>query len=110
MMNETTNKFMFSAENHHPIIQKILDGEDIRNTDRILTEIGSPDDKNREIALKLILKNIYSNKIPTSTLSNNIFIKQATKSPLIYLDSLSFKLKELMRRLNDQNAKKDKNK
>lgn len=108
--NLITNKFLLSTANHNPTIQKILDGEDISNTDGILTEIGSLDDKNREIALKLILKNIYSHKLPTSTLSNNIFIKQATKSPLIYLDSLSFKLKEIMRKLNDPNVKKDKNK
>lgn len=104
------NKFLFSTVNHHPTIQKILDGEDITHTDKILTELGSLDDKNRDIALKLILKNIYSHKLPTSTLSNRIFVKQATKSPLVYLDSLSFKLKELMRKLNDPSVKNDKTK
>ena len=108
--NIRTNKFLFSTANHHPTIQKILDGQDITHTAKILAEVGYLDEKNRDIALKLILKNIYSHKLPTSTLSNSIFVKQASKSPLVYLDSLSFKLKELIRKLNDPTVKNDKDK
>ncbi len=72
---------LLSVTKNHPTIQKIIDGLHTNNIEGLLTEIGGLNDKNREIALKLVLKDIYSHKIQTATISNPKFINQAVKSP-----------------------------
>ena len=73
--------YLYSVAKNHPTIQKIIDGSHINNIDALLTEIGGLNDKNREIALKLVLKDIYSHKLSTKVISNPKFTTQAIKSP-----------------------------
>lgn len=47
--------------------------------------MGGLNEKNRELALKLLLKKVYISKLPMSILDNDRFLLQLRKNPEIYL-------------------------
>jgi hypothetical protein len=79
------NKFRFSTLPNHPTIDKILKSEDLSSMQIALSEVGGLSEKNREMALKLVLNKIFSGKLPLTIFDNQKLNGQLSKHPGLML-------------------------
>lgn len=91
----------FSTAPNHPTIDKILKSEDAGSMQAALLEVGGLGEKNREMALKIVLNKVFSAKLPLSLLDNQKLSSNLAKHPGLMLEALLFRIKELMKSLAD---------
>jgi hypothetical protein len=73
------NTFYFSTAPNHPTIDKILKSEDLASMQAALSEVGGLSEKNREMALKIVLNRLFSGKLPLSLFDNQKLSSQLSK-------------------------------
>ena len=79
------NSFRFSTAPNHPTIDKILKSEDLSSMQVALSEVGGLSEKNREMALKIVLNKIFSGKLPLNIFHNQKLNGQLSKHPGLML-------------------------
>ena len=81
----TRNVVHFSTAPNHPTIDKILKSEDLSSMQAALSEVGGLSEKNREMALKIVLNKIFSGKLPLTLFDNQKLSGQLSKHPGLML-------------------------
>lgn len=62
--------------------------------------MGGLSEKNREMALKIVLNKLFSAKLPLSLLENHKLNSQLGRHPGLMLEALLFRIKEFMKSLD----------
>lgn len=78
-------KCNFSSQVNHPTIDKLIKSDQAGTLIDVFPEIGGLGEKNRELALKIVLSKVFSSKVAPSLLDNPKLLSHLAKHPEIML-------------------------